>query len=168
MWSQYTHRLRLVGRKTFSRKTVFLYFQFYIVWLAKECKTIFPWGKITLPRMENHFPFKMKGKLFSFFLLYTPLTTSLLSLSFSFHFIIFFTSNQTMDRKTNFGIVFSIVNCFPWKSFYTENILRPTKRSPNITWSTNLKSYLCLLSMVIKGIYANTSSVSIQVRHFLF
>ena len=65
-------RLRLVGRKTFFRKTIFLYFQFYIVWLAKECKIIFPWGKITLPMMKNHFPFKMKGKLFSLSLLYTP------------------------------------------------------------------------------------------------
>ena len=90
--------LRLVGRKMFSRKTVFLYFQFYIVWLAKECKTIFPWGKITLSMMENHFPFKMKGKLFSLSLLYTPLTTSVLSLSFFFHFIIFFTLNQTTEN----------------------------------------------------------------------
>ena len=79
-------RPRLVGRKTFFRKTIFLYFQFYIVWLTKECKTIFPWGKITFPMMENHFPFKMKGKLFSLSLLYTFLTTSLLSLSFH-HFL---------------------------------------------------------------------------------
>ena len=98
IYRKHTLRLSLVGRKTFSRKTVFLYFQFYIVWLAKECKTIFPWGKIALPIMENHFPFKMKGKLFSLFLLYTPLTTSLLSLSFSFHFIIFLTSNQTTEN----------------------------------------------------------------------
>ena len=69
--------LRLVGRKTFSWETVFLYFLFYIVWLAKECKTIFPWGKITLTMKENYFPIKMKGKLFSLSLLYILLPTFL-------------------------------------------------------------------------------------------
>ena len=86
-------RFRLVGRKTFFWKIVFLHFQFYIVWLAKECKTIFPWSKITLLMMENHFPFKMKRKLFSL-----SLTTSLLSLSYFFHFIIFLTWNQTTEN----------------------------------------------------------------------
>ena len=83
-----TLRLRLVGRKTFFRKTIFLYFQFYIVWLVKECKIIFPWGKITLPMMENHFPFKMKGKLFSLSLLYTPQSSHYL-LTFPFIFLSF-------------------------------------------------------------------------------
>ena len=122
-------RLLLIGGKTFSRKIVFLYYQFCIVWLAKKCKSIFPWGKIIVPMMENHFFFKRKGKLFSLSLLHTPLTTSLISILFH-HF-----SYVEPIRKTNFEIMFFIVNCFPWKAFYTENILRPTRRS----LKTNLK-----------------------------
>ena len=58
-------------------------------------------------------------------------------------------------RKTNFEIVFFIVNCFPWKSFYTENILRPTK------WS--LKTHLKL------KIWKPTFLLILQIfAHFMF
>ena len=123
--------LRLVGRKTFSWTIVFLYFKFYIVWFANECKIIFLWSKIYLLMMENHFHFKMKGKLFSFLFLVSFIhsTHNVLTFPFDLPFISSFFLHWTKQRKTNFEIVFSIINCFSWKSFYTENVLHPTKRS---------------------------------------
>ena len=85
--------------------------------------------------IENHCLFKMRGKLFSLTLLYTSLTTFLLFFYFSYissflHWI--------KQRKTNFGIAFFIVNCFPWKSFYTKNVLRPTKRNHNVLYAMKI------------------------------
>ena len=115
----------MVGRKTFSSIFSFTLFgwqksvkpfSFGVKLLSQWWKTIFlsKWR-------ENYFPY---------------LSCTLLSLPpyfpFHFPFISSFFLHVTKQRKTNFGIVFSIVNCFPWKSFYTENILRLTKRSLSV------------------------------------
>ena len=81
--------------------------------------------------MENQFSFKIKGKN-----CFPYLSCTLLSLHsyFPFHFLFIssFFLHETKQHKINLEIVFSIVNYFPSKLFYTENILRPTKQSRSV------------------------------------
>ena len=148
-------RLRLVERKTFSWKAVFLYLQFYIIWFAKECKNIFLWGKISLLMMENHFPFKIKGKLFSLLFLVSFVHSShnLLTFPFDFSFISSFFLHWTKQRKTNFGIVFSMKIILHWKCF-TSN-----QTEPNLEIKKELASLNCCSNMPnIDGSFARLLS----------